>query len=125
MPANTVNLDRLFDSLNLANTIINGDFSGFELTAYTDTPNKDFTKALNESHFCNQSKGMRFLIKEWPKKTRVVLYANSEALAEIEYNSDNPMLEMLLRKLCNPSYEMPVTDFEALKSQILQGIYVT
>lgn len=120
----SVNLDRLFGSLNLANTIINGDFSGFELVYYTDTPSKDFTDALNESHFCDQSRGMRFLIREWPKKTRVVLYQNSETLAKVEYNSDNPMLEMLLKKLCNPSYEIPATDEIVLKSQILQGIYV-
>ncbi|MGR3280323.1 hypothetical protein ACSYAD_35310 [Acaryochloris marina NIES-2412] len=120
----SANLDRLFGSLNLVNSIINGDFSGFELVFYSDTPRKDYTDALNESHFCDQSRGMRFLIQEWPKKTRVVLYENSEPLAEVEYNSDNPMLEMLLRKLSNPSYEIPLTDFEALKSQILQGIYV-
>ena len=68
MSAGTVNLDRLFGSLNLANTIINGDFSGFELVFYTDTPSKDFTDALNESHFSDQSRGMRFLIQEWPKR---------------------------------------------------------
>lgn len=68
---------------------------------------------------------MRFLIQEWPKKTRVVLYENSEALAEIEYNSDNAMLEMLLRKLCSPSKKMSLPDDEVLKSQILQGIYIT
>ncbi len=67
MSANTVNLDQLFGSLNLANTIINGDFSGFELVYYTDTLSKDFTEALNESHFSDQSRGMRFLIQEWPK----------------------------------------------------------
>lgn len=37
----SVNLDRLFGSLNLANTIINGDFSGFEMVFYTDVPSKD------------------------------------------------------------------------------------
>ena len=46
-----VDLDRLFGSLNLANTIINGDFSGFELVFYTNVPNKDYTDALNESHW--------------------------------------------------------------------------
>ena len=120
----SVNLDRLFGSLNLANTIINGDFSGFESVFYADTPSKDFTDALNESHFSDKSRGMKFLIQEWPKKTRVVLYEDSEPLAEVEYNSDNPMLEMLLKKLCNPSYEIPLTDFEAMKPQILQGIYI-
>ena len=30
----TANLDRLFGSLNLANTIINSDFSGFQLAYY-------------------------------------------------------------------------------------------
>ena len=120
----TVNLDRLFGSLNLANTIINGDFSGFELVYYTDAPSKDFTDALNESHFSDQSRGMRFLIQEWPKQTRVVLYQESEPVAEVIYNSDNPILDMLLKKLCNPSCEIPLTDFEASKSQILQGIYI-
>lgn len=104
----TVNLDRLFGSLNLANTIINGDFSGFVLTFYTDTPNKEITDALNESHFSDQSRGMWFLIQEWPRKTRVVLYQDSETLAEVEYSSDNSLLELLLRKLCNPSFEIPV-----------------
>lgn len=69
-----VNLDWLFGSLNLANTIINGDFSGFKLVFYTDVPNKDYTDALNESHFCDQAREMRFLIREWPKTTRVILY---------------------------------------------------
>ncbi|NJM68104.1 MAG: hypothetical protein HC851_21775 [Acaryochloris sp. RU_4_1] len=120
----SVNLDRLFGSLNHANTIINGDFSGFELTFYTDVPSNISTGALNESHFCDQSRGMRFRIQEWPEKARVVLYEYSTPLAEVEYNSDNPMFEMLLRKLCYPSNEMPLPDDEALKSQILQGIYV-
>lgn len=53
---------------------------------------------------------------------RVVLYEDSELLAEVIYNSDNPMLEMLLKKLCNPSDEMLLPDDEVLKSQILQGI---
>ena len=121
----SANLDRLFGSLNLTNTIINGDFSGFALVYYTDTPNKDITDALNESHFSDQSRGMRFLIQEWPQKTRVVLYENSEPLAQVEYNNDNPMLEMLLKKLCNPSDEKPLPDIDALESQILQGVYVT
>ncbi|BDM82877.1 hypothetical protein [Acaryochloris marina] len=50
----SVNLDRLFGSLNLANTIINDDFSKFEIIFYTDTPNQDSTEALNESHFSDQ-----------------------------------------------------------------------
>lgn len=64
------------------------------------------------------------MIQEWPKETRVALYQESELLAEVVYNSDNPMLEMLLKKLCNPSDEMPLPDDEALKSEILQGIYI-
>ncbi|QUY46300.1 hypothetical protein [Acaryochloris marina] len=121
----TVNLDRLFGSLNLANTIINGDFSGFELASYSDVLS-EINGPLNESLFSNQAKGMGFLIKEWPERTRVLLYDFSapNPLAEVEYNSDNPMLDMLLKKLCNPSYEIPLTDFEAVKSQILQGIYI-
>ncbi|ABW31972.1 hypothetical protein [Acaryochloris marina] len=122
-----MNLDRLFGSLNVANTIINGDFSGFELASYSDTPSKNSVGALNESLFSNQAKNMGFLIQEWPEKTRVVMYnfSASNLLAEVEFNNDNPMLEMLLRRLCNPSYEIPLNDFEAMKSQILQGIYVT
>lgn len=61
----------------------------------------------------------------YPNKTMVVLYQDSEPLAEVVYNSENPMLDMLLRKLCNPASEIPVIDSEVLKSQILQGIYVT
>lgn len=115
----TVNLDRLFGPLNLANSVINGDFSGFEMIFYTDTTNKDSADALNDLHFSNQARGMRCLIQEWPKKTRVALCKNSETLAEVEYNSENPILELLLKKLCNPSYEIPMTDFEALYSKVL------
>lgn len=62
---------------------------------------------------------MRFLIQEWPKKNRVDLCRDSEPLAEVIYNSNNPILDMLLKKPCNPSCEIPLTDFEAMKSQIL------
>ncbi|BDM82848.1 hypothetical protein [Acaryochloris marina] len=123
----TAKLDRLFGSLNLANTIINGDFSGFQLAFYSDAPSQNSAGALNESLFSNKARNMGFLIQEWPEKTRVVMYdfSASNLLAEGEYESDNPILEMLLRKLCNPSDEIPLNDFEAMKSQILQRIYVT
>lgn len=108
----SVNLDRHFGSLNLANMIINGNFSGFELVFYTDVPSIIGTDALNESHFSYQTKGMRFLIQEWLEKTRVVLYQDSEPLAEVEYNNDNPILEILLRKLCNPPKETPFPELD-------------
>lgn len=41
----SVNLDRLFGSLNLANTIVNGDFFGFELVYYTNMPVKIFLRS--------------------------------------------------------------------------------
>lgn len=103
----SIDLDRLFGSLNLATTILNGDFSGFELTSYTDVPSEN-TGALNESCFTNSARGMQFYIHEWPDVSRVALCDTSNAfpLAEVEYNADDPMLELLLKKLNKSAEEI-------------------